>query len=118
MSSTNVEKNLPAAINYGIYWLDLNAKDDVHLQSQLNQLADNQLTVFDNPIDCSERIQSLANGKRVILVISDQFGRELVPTVDDLPQVIAIFVYCPNRDSHLQWAKRYKKASFYASAKT
>ena len=118
MSLTDVETNLPAATGYGIFWLDLNAKDDVHLKSQLNQLVDNQLTVFDNPIDCSERIRSLADGERVILVISGQFGRELVPTVDDLSQVVAIFVYCSNRDSHLQWVKRYKKASFYASAKT
>ena len=104
MSSANRENVL--------YWLDPNAKDHIHLHSQLNQLVNNKLTIFDNPNNCIERIRSLQNEERVVLVVSGQFDKELVPTVNNSSQVLAIYIYCSNRDIHLQWVKNYKKASY------
>lgn len=116
MSSANV-KNVPSPNNHIMYWVDQNAKDDIYLQRQLSRFINNKLTIFDNIIDCSEKIRSLADEERVILVVSGRFGKELVPTVNNLTQILAIYVYCSNRDLHFQWAKCYKKASFYNSGK-
>ncbi|CAF1273754.1 unnamed protein product [Adineta ricciae] len=108
MFSSTVQ-NVSLSNTYKLHWLDQNAKDDIYLQKQLNEFFNNELTIFDNIIDYNENIRLLADEERVILIVSGYFGKELVPTVNNLSQVLAIYVYCSNRDLHLQWTKNYKK---------
>lgn len=35
---------------------------------------------------------------------SDRLGREVVSSIHKLRQVISIYVYCMNKESHKQWA--------------
>jgi hypothetical protein len=43
------------------------------------------------------------------LIVSGQFGREIVPKIHQLEQLSAIYVYCMNKEANEQWAKDFLK---------
>ncbi|CAF3985218.1 unnamed protein product [Rotaria sp. Silwood1] len=43
------------------------------------------------------------------MIVSGQLGKEIVPSVHNLQQVISIYVYCMNKEINEQWASRFTK---------
>ena len=48
--------------------------------------------------------------------MSGKFGMELVPRIDQLEQVFAIYVFCFEREKYIEWAKQFKKVKHFSSS--
>jgi hypothetical protein len=91
---------------FSLIWLDTEAtvqgtrNGDERLRSIINNLQR-----FHEIKPCQQYIESSSEYDRLVLVVSGQLGKELVPKIDKLRQVIAIYVYCMNVEAHETWAK-------------
>ncbi|CAF3908988.1 unnamed protein product, partial [Rotaria sp. Silwood1] len=43
------------------------------------------------------------------MIVSGQLGREIIPSIHELQQVISIYVYCIDKKGHEQWARNFAK---------
>ncbi|CAF1143075.1 unnamed protein product [Rotaria sp. Silwood1] len=43
------------------------------------------------------------------MIVSGQLGKEIVPSVHNLQQVVSIYVYCMNKEINEQWSSRFSK---------
>ncbi|CAF2964107.1 unnamed protein product [Rotaria sp. Silwood2] len=55
---------------------------------------------------CREFITHVDN---VCLIISGSMGQELVPLVHNLDQIHSIFIFCFDREKHIEWSSPYRK---------
>jgi hypothetical protein len=102
-SSNNLEA-------FACLWLDAkiaNTEDNRETEQKLRKFI-NHLRTFNQANECEEVIQKTTKEK-VVLIISGQFGREVIPRIHNLPQVIACYIYCYNESEHQEWAKEYFK---------
>ena len=94
-----------------LLWLDSSvheSEENVGIQEQLRKTHP-LLETFDNADDCDKFIRLGHKYSRLVLIVSGQIGRQIVPRIHDLSHIAAIFVYCMNRDANEQWAKNYEK---------
>ena len=91
-------------------WLDagINTDDNRETQKQLQSII-NQLTTFDNISECQQFIESHSAQNRLILIVSGQFGRQIVPQIHHLRQLSSIYVYCMNKQLNEEWAQQFSK---------
>ncbi|CAF1534458.1 unnamed protein product [Didymodactylos carnosus] len=55
---------------------------------------------------CLELIKANAN-KRIILITSGSLGEQIMPHIDQCPQVDSVYVFCGNISHHIKWAIDY-----------
>jgi len=58
---------------------------------------------------CVSFIRDQCANKRVFFITSGSLGKKVVPSIHDLPQVYAIYVYCANVAFNLEWANKHSK---------
>ncbi|CAF4106934.1 unnamed protein product, partial [Rotaria sordida] len=58
---------------------------------------------------CQEYIKKQSQKAQLIMIVSGRLGREIVPSIHELRQVISIYVYCMDKKSHEQWARNFEK---------
>ncbi|CAF4194167.1 unnamed protein product [Didymodactylos carnosus] len=93
-----------------LLWLDQNvnkSKDSLETQTQLRRSI-NCLLTFESGNECEEHIGE-SKDEKIVLIVSGRLGREIVPSVHDLPQLSAIYVYCMDKITNERWAKSYNK---------
>jgi hypothetical protein len=95
---------------FSLFWLDegVNNDENQRIQKELQPIVD-RLRTFTDLSMCEQCIQSLAQDKRCVLVVSGRLGLRMVPQIHHLQQVPAIYVYCMNKESNEQWALQYPK---------
>ncbi|CAF2119483.1 unnamed protein product [Rotaria magnacalcarata] len=95
---------------YSIFWLDasVNNEDNIAAQKKLRSII-NQLRTFVDPEEFLDGVRFIQQGDLTILIVSGQMGRIVVPEMQKLAQVSSIYVYCFNKEAHLQWSQPYKK---------
>ncbi|CAF1437940.1 unnamed protein product [Adineta steineri] len=59
--------------------------------------------------ECEQWLISYHGPKRISLIISNKFGKQIMPKIHDLPWISAIYVYCTNRKIHTKWTNDYPK---------
>ncbi|CAF4595262.1 unnamed protein product [Rotaria sp. Silwood2] len=93
-----------------LVWLDAgsSAKDGRDTEQQLRSII-NHLKKFQNVAQCQQFIYERSPKERVVMVVSGQLGREIVPSIHNLRQVISIYVYCFDKKSNEQWTYKYAK---------
>ncbi|CAF0986490.1 unnamed protein product [Didymodactylos carnosus] len=102
-TSFNINRNLE---DLTLVWLDSNKDDYLNSISTLRCII-NYTKFFTNPIDCLNYITSI-NKEKLFLVISGQFGKEIVPLIFQLPQVASIYIFCIDLGEHKKWVKVYE----------
>ncbi len=96
---------------FSLCWLDEQVnttEDNRETQEKLREII-NHLKTFDDQNECHQYIQSLSQQDRLILIISGRCGRQLVPQIHQLRQLISIYVYCMDKKGNEQWAKDFNK---------
>ena len=91
-------------------WLDSNVDsnaDNKSIQDQLRQVF-NRLHLCVNTGACEKQIRETRN-ERIILIVSGTFGREIVPRIHDLPQLVVFYVFCQDRKRNELWANQHPK---------
>ncbi|CAF3855082.1 unnamed protein product [Rotaria sp. Silwood1] len=97
--------------NFVLMWADASVnsiKENLQAQKSLTQIH-NQFNTFESVDECENAIQQLPKTSRAIIIISGGFGRELLPRIHELPQVLTIYVFCMDQAKYLEWAKQFNK---------
>ena len=95
-----------------LIWLDANPSEGRDTEQKLRALI-NHLKKFQDVKRCQEYIEQRTQHDRLVLIVSGQLGREIVPNIHKLRQVISIFVYCMNRQANEQWSSKFAKVKSY-----
>ncbi|CAF4039121.1 unnamed protein product [Adineta steineri] len=95
---------------FSLIWLDanINVKDTRDTEMKLRFII-NHIKKFKDVKQCQHYIEQTSQKDRLILIVSGRFGRELVPYIHQLRQVISIYVYCMDKNSNEQWALKFVK---------
>lgn len=110
MASENSQLNVE---NLVLMWADASVnsnKENLQAQATLTK-THNRLKKFQSVTDCEQAIQQLSKTDRVILIVSGSFGKELIPRVHELEQVLTIYIFCMDQARYLEWARDYKKVN-------
>lgn len=96
---------------YSIFWLDAdvyNTDDNQQTQQRLRSIL-KAITTFDDSQKCIQAIESYNDPAKIIFIVSGGLGRNVVPTVHNLPQIVSIYVFCFQKELNEEWAKKYSK---------
>jgi hypothetical protein len=96
---------------FSLLWLDPSVhetNENIQAQDKL-RTAINQLKPFENSKQCEQYIRSVSAKDRVVLIVSGQLGRDIVPRIHHLQQLLSIYVYCQDLKSNEQWSSQYAK---------
>jgi hypothetical protein len=96
---------------YSILWLDPSvndAKEYVDAQHRL-RASINYIRTFKNNDDCEQYIQSVPVQDRIIFIVNNQLGQELIPRIHQLRQIFSIYIYSTDNKRSGQWIKEFKK---------
>ena len=94
-----------------LLWLDDSIQttgEDTAAQQELRAL-DPNLKIFQSDIECESYIRAQSAQSLVVLIVNGSLGQKIVPRVQDLPQLVAIYIFCFSRDFHLTWSKDIAK---------
>ncbi len=97
-----------------LLWLDqdVNEKQDNLVMQKKLQHAISTPKTFTNVRECEEYLRNSNNkDQKVVLILSDKFGRELIPRIHALRQLSAFYVYCFDEKSNKHWTEKYSKVS-------
>jgi hypothetical protein len=109
--SYSYEDNLET---FSLVWLDTQVNTTEYnrqTQEELRQII-NHLKTFDDRQRCHDYITSLSAQDRLILIVSGQLGRQLIPQIHHLRQISSIYVFCMNKQANEQWARKYTKVCY------
>jgi len=98
---------------FSLLWLDASVNmtdDNLHARDELQSIF-NQLETFENPTECEQYIRSMLVEDRIVLIVSGQLGREIVPRIHSLEQLLSVYVYCYDRNANEQWSSQYAKVT-------
>ncbi|CAF4458385.1 unnamed protein product [Rotaria sp. Silwood2] len=95
---------------FSLIWLNANTKitDNRDTEQKLRSII-NRLTKFQNVNECQKFIEEKSQHERVVMIVSGRLGREIVPSIHKLRQVISIYVYCMDKEGNKQWACKFGK---------
>ncbi|CAF0775832.1 unnamed protein product [Adineta steineri] len=96
---------------YSIIWLIppcYNSEDVYKIQQRL-RISINYLKIFEDNIQCEEYIRSVSSEDRLILIVNDQFARQLVPRIEQLRQVHSIYIHYLDKNINQQWFEQFSK---------
>lgn len=96
---------------FSLIWLDAaiqTAPENRQTKKKLQETI-HQLKTFDDPKKCEQCIRSMPVTDRIVLIVSGQLGRQIVPSIHPLEQLLSVYVYCHNQSANEQWASRYSK---------
>ncbi|CAF3762472.1 unnamed protein product [Rotaria sp. Silwood1] len=64
---------------------------------------------FQDRAQCQKYIEERSKKDRLVIIVGGQLGKELVPSVHNLRQVMSIYVYCMDKQRNEQWACKFAK---------
>ncbi|CAF1464109.1 unnamed protein product [Adineta steineri] len=93
-----------------LLWLDASSttKEGRDTEPKLRSII-NHLKKFHDTAQCQKYIHERSTKERVVMIVSGRLGREIVPSIHHLRQVISIYVYCMDKEGNEKWARNYKK---------
>ncbi|CAF2075378.1 unnamed protein product [Rotaria magnacalcarata] len=103
---TNVEDD--RLESFRLIWLDANPKETRDTEQKLRSVI-NYLIKFQDVKHCQKYIEQRSQKDRIVMIVSGQLGREIVPSIHKIRQIISIYVYCMNKIGNKPWADKYAK---------
>lgn len=95
---------------FRLIWLNakMNLKEARGAEQALRSIV-NHIEKFQDIERFQEYIQQTSHKDRLVLIVSGQLGKEVVPSIHKLRQIIAIYVFCFDKKTHEQWASKFPK---------
>ncbi|CAF1381323.1 unnamed protein product [Adineta steineri] len=95
---------------FSLIWFDanVNVKDTRDTEVKLRSII-NHIKKFQDIKQCQQYIEQTSQKDRLVIIVSGRLGREIVPYIHQLRQVISIYVYCMDTNSNEQWAYKFSK---------
>jgi hypothetical protein len=88
-------------------WLD-DTPDGVTTEQEFRQF-DNNLKLLKSIEEWKNYITSIRPSTRIILIVTGLLGQKIASDFARFPQVVAVYVYCFQKDLHKQWADSIPK---------
>ena len=107
--SSNVGYNNPET--YSILWLDPSVTDAKEYRDAQQRFRGtiNYIRTFKTSDECEQYIQSVPTQDRIIFIVNNQLGQELIPRVHQLRQICSIYIFSTDTKRSGQWTKEFKK---------
>ncbi|CAF2141108.1 unnamed protein product, partial [Rotaria magnacalcarata] len=96
-----------------LLWLTPNinqSQDNLKLQEKLHELFPDNFRPYEKEEECEMFIDKKKNDE-ILLIVTGQIGRHLVPKLHDLLQLRAVFVYCMDKGGNQKWSKNFPKVT-------
>jgi hypothetical protein len=97
--------------NFIIVWLDDNINEsDADFQYPLAQLrcVVDSIKTFVHVDPCIDHLTDIKD-ERVLMIVSDVLGQQLLAFIEDIPQIYSIYVLCSQTTEHGQLIQDYEK---------
>jgi len=107
VNSVDEIKNNPLEM-FSLIWLDSNPNESQTTEQKLRNII-NQFKKFQDIQSCRDFIETTCEQDRLILIVSGKLGRELVPNIHQLRQIISIYIFCKNKPINKEWSSNYSK---------
>ncbi|CAF3433708.1 unnamed protein product [Rotaria socialis] len=75
-----------------------NSQEFADAQGKLRTWIEN-IKIFEDVIQCEQFIRSLSDVDRIIFIVDDLLGLEIIPLIHQFRQVFAIYVYCTRKQT-------------------
>jgi tetratricopeptide (TPR) repeat protein len=114
MAENNVDNVDNVAVDFMVVWLDNSiekTKQNRDTEESIRETVRGRLKTYGDPNECVDYITDELATKRVFLIISNFFGKHVVPLIYQSPYIQGIYVYCGNRKAAEEWAKPNLKIS-------
>ena len=106
--------------NFLLVWLDVNVNEvDSDFKQSLKYLRQVVASIepFIDVQECVEFLDRLKNEK-AFMIVSDSLGQQVIPDVENIPQLESIYVFRGNKSAYEQWASKIPKVkSVYTDIK-
>lgn len=96
---------------FSLLWLDSSVnttQENIAAQEELRATI-HQLKTYSDPNECERGILSWPTDDRIVLIVSGQLGRQVVPRIHSVEQLVSIYVYCQNQALNEQWSIQFIK---------
>ena len=115
-STTNRAAALPRPVrrifqNFLLVWLDANFNESsADFKTSLKYLRQvvASIETFTDAEECVKFLDQIQKEK-AFMIVSGSLGRQVVPEIENKPQLEAIYVFCGNKAAHEQWANKIPK---------
>ncbi|CAF3405344.1 unnamed protein product [Rotaria sp. Silwood1] len=97
-SSNSTGKDQANLEDLTVIWVD-EYSQDLNTRARLRCII-NFLKVFTHIDNCIDYIQSVPN-EHLFVIVSGQLSSQVIPVIQDLPQVLHVYVFCRNADKYL-----------------
>jgi hypothetical protein len=95
---------------FSLIWLDMNAKvKETRDTEQKLRFIINHLKKFQDIEQCQQYIEERSQKDRLVLIVNSQSGRQVVPSIHKLRQVISIYIYCMEKETNKEWTSKFAK---------
>lgn len=96
-----------------IVWYDAHAYDDEHAPTrELLKGTLGDIFIMNDKQEWQRLIGRNCISQRLILIISGQFGCEIVPKIHESSNILSIYVYCQDKARNQAWANDYSKVNY------
>jgi hypothetical protein len=97
---------------YTLVWLDtsINSLENINTQRKLQSFV-NHVLIFVEVDQCEQYIHSVSPSDRLILIVSDDLGQQLIPRIHQFQQIDSIYIYFLNKQFDQQWTQEYIKVT-------
>jgi hypothetical protein len=99
-----------------LLWLgpDVNeSQDNLKLQEKLRESFGANFRIYKKTDECEGFIRQKKNDE-ILLIVTGQIGRQVVPTLHSLSQLTTVFVYCMDKEGNEKWSKTYSKVVLFS----
>jgi hypothetical protein len=114
-STSNTPKSSDENLeSLSLVWLDTDvnkSRENLDVQKRLRSTI-NYLKTFQDATECENHIRSVPDGDRMLLIVSGGLGRDLVPRIHKLRQILSIYVFCQDRKKHEEWTQNITKVIY------
>jgi tetratricopeptide (TPR) repeat protein len=93
---------------FTLIWLDSDVNktaDCIDTKVKLKELIHFMVT-FDDVGACLKYIRSIRT-ERILFIVSGKLGKVFLSDIQELPQILFIYIFCENKVEHEQWSKNH-----------
>ena len=97
--------------NFLLIWLDANLDESkADFKSSLERLRNvvASIITFQDTKECINFLNEISHEK-VFIIISGALGQQVVPDLQDMPEVQSIYIFCGNKAIHEEWVSKMPK---------
>ena len=92
-------------------WLDPDVNQNEQIRSAIKHMEKFVPCALstDNYNECKQWLKNYKGNKKLLLIVSNKFGKQIMHDVHSLPSLISIYVFCLDRKIHTKWTRNYSK---------